>query len=440
MSQITVHRAKELRGTLHVPGDKSISHRALMFAGLAKGTTSIKGFLNGKDCHATLQIMGQLGVTIHEVSPTELTIEGSGRNGLKEAEGPLDCDNSGTTMRLLAGLLSPQHFYSVLTGTPQLRSRPMGRIANPLREMGAIILGRKGGLLAPLTLAGTSQSPQLRGIRYEMPVASAQVKSAILLAGLNAVSRTTVIEPGPARDHTERMLQSMGAPLTIDNHKISVDPLTESLTPLNMTIPGDISSAAFLIVAACLVEGSDVELKGVGLNSTRMGIVTALLKMGANIEIANERVEGGEPVGDLRIRASELTGAEFGGRDIVTMIDEIPVLVLAASQAKGQTVIRDAGELRVKESDRIAVTAELLRSMGADVEERPDGFTVAGSSTIKGGVYDSHGDHRLAMMLAIAGLVAVGETTVTSAEVIPDSYPGFEDALRELGATVSAGG
>lgn len=436
MSKIIVRPARELRGSLTVPGDKSISHRALMFAGLAKGKSSIKGFLNGKDCHATLHIMGQLGVTIDEISPTELTIDGLGRNGLKEPEGPLDCDNSGTTMRLLSGLLCSQHFYSVLTGTPQLRSRPMGRIANPLREMGAIILGRKGGLLAPLTLAGTSQSPQLRGIRYEMPVASAQVKSAIILAGLNAVNKTIVIEPGPARDHTERMLQAMGAPLTVVDHTITVEPLTESLRPLAITIPGDISSAAFLIVAACLVDGSDVELKGVGLNPTRMGIVKALLKMGANIEISNERDEGGEPVGDLRIRSSELIGTEFGGRDIVTMIDEIPVLVLAASQAKGQTIIRDAGELRVKESDRIAVTAELMRSLGADVEERPDGFMVAGSSSLSGGTYDSHGDHRLAMMLAVAGLVANGETMVTSAEVIPDSYPGFEDALRELGATI----
>lgn len=436
MSTLKVHQKKGLQGTVQVPGDKSISHRALMFAGMAKGTSSIQGFLNGKDCLATLNIMKQLGVSIEEKSPTELSITGSGRNSLREADGPLDCDNSGTTMRLLAGLLCPQHFYSVLTGTPQLRSRPMGRIANPLREMGAVILGRRGGLLAPLTLAGTSQSPQLRGIDYEMPVASAQVKSAIFLAGLHALTPTTVTEPGPARDHTEKMLQAMGAPIHIQGARISVEPLTESLKPLKMTIPGDFSSAAFLMVAATIVPGSDVQILGVGLNKTRAGLLHALLKMGAKIDVSREREEGGEAVGDLRIQASELSGAEFGGQDIVTMIDEIPILVLAATQAKGPTVIKDAGELRVKESDRIAVTAELLRSLGADVEERPDGFTIAGSSKLKGGSFDSHGDHRLAMMLTIAGLIAEGESTVSNAEVIPDSFPGFSTALQSLGAQI----
>jgi 3-phosphoshikimate 1-carboxyvinyltransferase len=436
MSIVTVQKSEALSGTTTIPGDKSISHRALMFAGIAMGTSKVRGFLNGRDCLATLEIMKKLGVTIERDENGELTIDGLGHNGLIEPDDVLDCDNSGTTIRLLSGLLCSQGFCSILSGSAQLRSRPMGRIANPLREMGAIILGRRGGLLAPLVLAGTGNSPELMGFRYEMPVASAQVKSAVLLAGLRASSPTTVIEPGPARDHTERMLLGMGADLQIEENTITVNPIASPLTPLNLTIPGDTSSAAFLMVAAAIVPDSDITLTGVGLNPTRTGLLEGLQKMGANIEIGNVRSEGGEPCGDIRIQYCALNGAEFSGVDIVTMIDEIPILVVAASQAVGRTVIRDAAELRVKESDRISVTVKVLQALGAKVEERPDGFIVDGPTNLTGAIVDSHGDHRLAMALIIAGMVAEGETQVLGAEVIPDSYPGFEASLTKLGASL----
>jgi 3-phosphoshikimate 1-carboxyvinyltransferase len=439
MSILIVQSGGSLRGSVSIPGDKSISHRSLMFASIAKGSSAIRGFLNGRDCLATLEVMGQLGVSIESQSATELIVHGVGFDGLIEANSVLDCDNSGTTIRLLAGLLCGQSFCSLLTGTEQLCSRPMGRIANPLRDMGAVILGRRGGQLAPLALAGTRQSSKLKSIRYEMPVASAQVKSAVLLAGLRASGQTTVIEPGPARDHTERMLLAMGAPLHVSGRSISVEAVEDELEALDLTIPGDISSAAFLMVAASIVPDSDVTLLRVGLNPTRTGILEALLRMGADITVTDERMEGGEPCGDVRIRASSLRGCEFAGPDIVTMIDEIPILVLAATQASGRTIIRDAAELRVKESDRIAVTVKVLRALGANVEERADGFVIEGPCQLKGAEVNSHGDHRLGMALTIAGLVATDESQVTGCDVIVDSYPGFEESLRALGGLVRGG-
>lgn len=421
-----------LRGTCRVPGDKSISHRALLLGALAEGTTHITHFLNGRDCQATLHVVRELGVTIDVHGESELTVHGVGLNGLREPANVLDCVNSGTTMRLLAGLLAAQPFFSVLTGTKQLRGRPMARVADPLRMFGASILGRSGGRLAPLAIQGG----KLDAIQYDMPVASAQVKSALLLAGLYADGTTRIVEPGPTRDHTERMLAAMGAPVRVDGPRVSIERPSAPLRPLRIDVPGDPSSAAFLAVAAACCEGADISIRDVGTNPTRCGLIESLREMGAIIELENARHDGPEPVADLRIRHAPLRARSFGGDRIVTMIDEIPILAVAATQAQGTTVIRDARELRVKETDRIATTVEELRKMGAEVEPRDDGLTVTGPAELVGADVDSHGDHRLAMALAVAGLRARGETRVHGAEVTVDSFPGFEDVLSALGADV----
>lgn len=430
MTQITMTSGRALTGACSVPGDKSISHRAVMFGSIAEGDTHVRNFLDGGDCRATIAVMRGLGVQIDVLTPTELIVHGRGLDGLQEPTNVLDCGNSGTTIRLLTGLLVGQSFTTFLNGTAQIRRRPMGRIVRPLRGMGADIMGRQNGDYAPLGI----RPARLRGMEYTMPVASAQVKSCLLLAGLYAHGLTLVIEPGPARDHTERMLAAMGAPVTVYGNKVSSERPQSPLKALDITVPGDISSAAFLLVAGAITPGSHITIRGVGVNPTRTGIVEALMEMGAEIAFTNPREEGGEPVADLVVTSSPLRGTTFGGERIVTMIDELPILAVAATQAEGRTIVRDAHELRVKETDRIATTVSELRKLGARIEPTPDGFIIDGPTPLIGAPVESHDDHRLAMAMAVAGLVAKGQTVVHGAEVTGDSFPGFEVTLQALGA------
>lgn len=426
---LLIHPTQELYGSTAVPGDKSISHRAAMFAALAEGRSQVRNFLPGGDCQATLGVLRSLGVAIEAVSPSELLIDGVGLHGLQEPAAPLDCVNSGTTMRLMAGLLAGQRFFSVLSGSPQLTKRPMGRVVEPLRQMSAAIWGRQGGKLAPLAIQGS----QLHHFDYKPPVASAQVKSALLLAGLYSDGLAVVRQPGPARDHTERMLAAMGAPIRVLGLVVTSERPKRPLAPLDTTVPGDISSAAFILAAGLLAPKSHVTVTGVGVNPTRTGILDILQMMGADIRLNNPREEAGEPVADLVVQHSELRGVEIGGDLIVRAIDELPVLAVLATQAHGRTVVRDAAELRVKETDRIATVAAELRKLGAHVEEHPDGFAIEGPVELRSAPVWSHGDHRLAMALAVAALVASGPVLVEDAECVSDSFPGFERVLHMLG-------
>lgn len=436
MTHIRIQGGLPLTGRCRVPGDKSISHRAVMFAALADGPSTVTNFLDGGDCHATIGVMRSLGVEVEERSPTEMVIFGRGLDGLQEPSDILDCANSGTTIRLMTGLLAGQGFSAFLTGTPQIRRRPMHRIVKPLRQMGARIVGRQDGNFAPLGLGATT----LRAMEYTLPVASAQVKSCLLLAGLYAQGLTVIREPGPARDHTERMLASMGAPIAVYGNTVHSERPDRPLSPLTIAVPGDISSAAFLLVAASIIPDSRITIADVGINPTRTGIVEALRAMGAKINYTNMREQSGEPVADLEVSATDLHGTTFGGEQIVTMIDELPVLAVAASQARGRTIVRDAGELRVKETDRIASTVSELRTLGANIEPTSDGFIVEGPTKLIGGAVESQGDHRLAMAMAVAALAARGHSTVYGAEVTGDSFPGFELTLQALGATLSVEG
>lgn len=432
-SSLTVRAGSPLVGEARVPGDKSISHRGVLLGAIGDGVTRVRGFLDGADCRATVAVARALGVEVEAVSPTELRIHGRGLDGLREPEGVLDCQNSGTTLRLLAGLLAGRPFTSVLTGTPQLRGRPMARIAEPLRAMGATVLGRQGGKLAPLTLAGAAEHP-LRGISYALPVASAQVKSCLLLAGLSADGETEVLEPAPCRDHTERLLRAQGAPIQLEPAICRIHRPETPLGPLDLEVPGDISSAAFVLAAAAIVPGSRVDLLGVGNNPTRTGALAVLRRLGALLTVTERPDAAGEPVADLHVAAAALHATSVYGAEIGTLIDEIPILAVAATQAEGETVFRDAAELRVKETDRIETTASELRKLGAEVETTPDGLIVRGPTRLQGAEVDARGDHRLAMALAVAGLVAEGTTTVRGVEVIGDSFPGFVPLLRSLGA------
>ena len=421
-----------LRGTVAVPGDKSISHRAAIFDALALGEARVENFLVGEDTRATLDCLRALGV---EWSLDEggslgavLHVHGVGRSGLRESEDVLDARNSGTSMRLLAGVLAAQPFFSVLTGDGSLRSRPMGRVVAPLREMGAQVWGRGDGAYPPLAIRGG----ELTGIHYRMPVASAQVKSALLLAGLYARGETAVEEPAPTRDHTERMLRAMGARLRAQGGVVRMEPLEGQLTPLDLRVPGDISAAAFWMVAAALHPDAELHLPGVGVNPTRSGIIEVLRAMGADLEVAEEREQGGEPVADITVRSCRLAPAEVSGDLIPRLIDEVPVLAVAAALTPGRTVIRDAAELRVKESDRIATTCGELTRLGARVEELPDGLVIEGVQSLSGAPCQSHGDHRLAMALGVAGLLAQGETVIEGAEAAEVSYPAFWQDLERL--------
>lgn len=431
--RLIVGKSEGLRGTVRVPGDKSISHRALMLGAIAGGTTRVSNWLPAGDCQATLRCLRALGVSIAQHDATTLTVHGVGRNGLEAPREVLDCQGSGTTMRLLAGILAGQPFASTLDGHAGLRRRPMRRIIEPLRRMGAEVEGRDGRF-PPLQIRGGG----LDGIDYTLPVASAQVKSCVLLAGLFADGPTTIYEPGPARDHTERMLRAMGANLRIEGPTITLVPRSASLTPLELQVPGDISSAAFLLVAGAVVPDSRILIEDVGSNPTRAGLLDAMRAMEAQIDIEDQGESGGEPLIDLAIRHSAMRGTEVAGSLVVRMIDEFPILAVAATQAESRTVVRDAAELRVKETDRIAAVTTELRKMGAEIEEAPDGFVVHGPVRLRGAAVSAHGDHRLAMALTVAGLVSDGETIVEGAEVIKDSYPSFVETLQQLGASVES--
>lgn len=416
-----------LEGTLRVPGDKSISHRAVMLNGIATGEARISNFLSGADCLATIGCLQAMGVSIRLGEP--VMVAGAGIGGLLEPPDVLNAENSGTTMRLLSGILAGQPFFSVLTGDSSLRRRPMGRVIKPLRLMGADIRGRQDDSLPPLAISGG----RLKGISYTLPVASAQLKSALLLAGLFADGETTVIEPAPTRDHTERMLAAMGAVVRSEARDsgrtvITIEP-PATLRALDVVVPGDLSSAAFWLVAAAIHPHARLRLEGVGVNPTRTGVLDILESMGARLSLQNRRLEGGEPVSDITIESSSLSGTEVAGSMIARAIDEIPILAVAASAASGTTVIRDASELRVKESDRIATLAIELGRLGARIEEQPDGLVIHGGARLQGANCRSYGDHRLAMALAVAGLIASGTTTIDDEAAVQVSYPGFWDDL-----------
>ncbi len=419
--------AKPLRGTIRVPADKSISHRAAILGALGDGETRVENFLPSETTHATLNCLRALGAEIETIDATTLVVRGRGMRALREPNDVLFCAGSGTTMRLLSGVCAGQNFLSILDGAPALKRRPMARVAEPLRAMGATILARDNGKLPPLAIRGGN----LRGIDYTLPVASAQVKSAILLAALFADSPTTVREPSLSRDHTERMLKACGAELQIANRESRIHPTSRLAIPNSQfAIPNDFSSAAFFLIAALLAPQSEICIQAVGVNPTRTGLLDALARMGAQIKIENTRNESGEPIADLIVRASELRATEIAGDEVPRMIDEFPILAIAATQARGETSVRDAQELRVKESDRIGTLAQEIRKMGAQIEERADGFVIAGPTPLRGARVHAHNDHRLAMSLAVAALVARGETVIDGWECVADSFPNFENVLR----------
>ncbi len=407
-----------LHGSVRVPGDKSVSHRALMLGALADGTSHIHGFLEGEDTRATAAVLQRLGVRIEAPAEGERVVHGVGLHGLRGTAQPLDCGNAGTGMRLLAGLLAGQAFDSTLVGDESLSRRPMRRVTEPLARMGARIDTQDG--LPPLRVHG---GQPLRGISYTLPVASAQVKSALLLAGLYARGETEVIEPHPTRDYTERMLAAFGWPITFEPGRARLSG-GHALHATEVDVPADFSSAAFFLVAASIVPGSTLRLPSVGLNPRRTGLLKALRLMGADIRVENERSSGGEPVGDLVVRHAPLHGIELPEALVPDMIDEFPALFVAASVAQGRTVVRGAAELRVKESDRIATMAAGLRALGVAIGETPDGAAIEGG-VIGGGATDSHGDHRIAMSFAVAGLVATGPVRIDDCANVATSFPGF---------------
>jgi 3-phosphoshikimate 1-carboxyvinyltransferase len=400
-----------------------------MFASIAEGDTVIHGFLAGEDTLNTARAMQSMGIAIEGFGTDQVVVHGKGLEGLREPVDVLDLGNSGTGMRLLAGLLAGQDFFSVLTGDRFLRKRPMARIVGPLRQMGALIDGRGSGTLAPLTIRGGRG--RLRPIAYASPVASAQVKSAVLLAGLYADGETSVNEPSKSRDHTERMLRFYGIEVREQGTRVTLRGRQKLRPNGAIEIPTDISSAAFFLVAACIVPGSNLLIRNVGVNPTRTGIIDILTAMGADIALENPREQAGEPVADIRVRYRKLSAVEIAGAMVPRAIDEIPVLAVAAAYAQGTTVIRDAAELRVKESDRIATIAAELRKMGALVRELPDGMEITGRETLDGATCESHGDHRIAMSMAVAGLAAQGDTVVRDTEWIDTSFPGFERLLMQ---------
>lgn len=417
-----------LRGEITPPGDKSISHRALILNGLAQGKAKIENLAPGDDIGSTIACLRALGVVIAQSGKTT-AVSGVGKKGFQEPLNVLDAGNSGTTMRLIAGLLAAQPFLSVITGDESLRSRPMGRLIQPLRIMGAEIWGRGNDTLAPLAIRGS----KLKGIEYHMPVASAQVKSAVILAGLFAKGRTSVVESVPSRDHTERMLKAMGVKI---RKKGSIVDLTPSLprSTLDIRIPGDISAAAYWMVAGAVHPDAQLKLVNTGVNPTRTGIIDVLQQMGAKITVEWPRIIGGEPVADIQVDSSQLVGIQIGGSLIPRVIDELPLIALASSFARGTTTVVDAQELRVKESDRIASTVQELSRLGVDIKELPDGMVIRGGRQLTGGECSSHHDHRLAMTLGVAAMMAQGETVLHDAEAVDVSYPNFWKDMEKLAA------
>ncbi len=415
-----------LRGELAVPGDKSISHRSIMFGALAQGRTEVSHFLTGADCLSTISCFRQMGIEIEQNGP-DVTVFGKGLHGLSAPADILDAGNSGTTVRLMSGILAGQRFSSVITGDASICRRPMKRVIQPLTEMGADIVSQQDNGCAPLAL----HPAQLHGIHYSSPVASAQVKSCVLLAGLYADGKTSVTEPVVSRNHSELMLRYFGADLSLDGTTAAISP-EPSLTGQKINVPGDISSAAYFIAAALLVPGSEVLLKNVGVNPTRDGMLRVCQAMGADITLLNEDHSGAEPSADLLVRSSALHGTTIEGEIIPTLIDEIPVLAVLAAFAEGTTVIRDAAELKVKESDRIAVMADNLSRIGCDVEATDDGMIIRGGRPLHGAAVDSHKDHRVAMSLAVAALACSGEMEIRDSDCVTISYPGFYQDLQML--------
>jgi 3-phosphoshikimate 1-carboxyvinyltransferase len=426
-----------LSGTIELPGDKSISHRGILFASLANGTSNFENFLSAGVIDVMLKSLTTLGVKCTR-EKKNIAIIGRGIGGYDIPECDLYCGNSATTFRLLTGALASAGTPAVLDGSQGLRARPMLRIIKPLRQMGVPVTATRRGT-APIRLGSRNSSRPLQAMDYSLPIASAQAKSCLLLAALSANGDVTIREPGPSRDHTERMLGEMGVNIRRsqenDQYVIVISPAKE-LKPINFVIPGDISSAAFLIVAALIVQDSEIVLKGVGLNPTRTGLVDALISMGADITVIESGQQGGEPVGDLIIRSSKLSGTHIGGELVVRMIDEFPIFSIAAAYAEGKTVVEDAGELRYKESDRIAMLCNELRAIGVNAAELPDGFVIDGNRKICGGPADPHGDHRLAMSLVVAGLGSEEPISVSGAEYFNESFPGFVESLNSLGANL----
>jgi len=427
----TVSPGGKLSGRARVPGDKSISHRSIMLGALAEGVTEISGFLEGEDALATIEAFRAMGVRIDGPVDGRVTVHGVGLHGLQAPKAPIYCGNSGTSMRLLSGILAAQPFDSVLTGDPSLSRRPMRRVVEPLSRMGARIDTTENGT-CPLRIHG---GQALRGIAYQSPVASAQVKSAILLAGLYAEGRTSVSEPAVSRDHTERMLAGMGYAIQRDGNTVCLEG-GGRLRATSIEVPADISSAAFLLVGASIAEGSDLVLEHVGINPTRTGVIDILRLMGADIEVLNPREVGGEPVADLRVRSAKLRGVRIPEELVPLAIDEFPVLFVAAACAEGETLLTGAEELRVKESDRIAVMAEGLRSLGVDAEALPDGMRIRGGRPYGGGHIHSRSDHRIAMSFTIAALRAEGEIVIDDCANVNTSFPGFAQLARQLGLSI----
>lgn len=437
MASLTISPAGPLRGTVTVPGDKSITHRAVIMSALAEGESHVQGYSRGEDCLRMVQAFRSMGIPIEE-EKERLLIKGKGLWGLREPHDPIDCGNSGTAIRLLAGLVAGQDFFTVLTGDESIRRRPMGRVIQPLRTMGATIAGRKGGELAPLALTGS----RLKGFCYHPPIASAQVKSSLLLAGLFAEGVTEISEPQQSRDHTERMFQYLQIPIEIKGTTCRIEGRPScGWRDCRVSVPGDLSAAAFFIIGATVVPDSDVTILNVGVNPTRTGVLEVLRSMGGHIDEYNRREESGEPVADIRIRSATLTGVNIDPAMIPQTIDEFPILCVAAAFAKGETVIRGARELRVKESDRIHTMSTELGKMGVKVLETNDGMIIQGkgglsqsskATALQGAHCVSYGDHRVAMSLAIAGLRANTSTDIADTQCIDTSFPGFHGKLLEL--------
>jgi 3-phosphoshikimate 1-carboxyvinyltransferase len=424
-----VNPALKINGKIKVPGDKSISHRSLILASIAEGESKIEGLLEAEDCLSTMGIMRDLGIKITKENTGNYTVQGRGLAGLQEADNVLDCGNSGTSMRLLAGLLSSQDFYSVLTGDHSLRKRPMQRIIGPLSNMGAEIWSRKDGL-APLSIKGQ----KLQSMNYELPVASAQLKSSILLAALKTESETVIVEPAVSRDHTERMLKGAGVDLEIKKDRLILKEAAErKLSPFNIKVPGDISSAAFFIAAGLLADSGSLLIKNVGINQTRSGFLEIVEAMNGKIELLNQKDEGGEPTADILVKASKLKGCEVSGEIIPRLIDEIPIISVMAVMAEGKTIIKDAEELRVKETDRIAAVVKEFKRLGIEIIENPDGMEITGVQKVKGGIeVESYHDHRIAMSLAVLALNTEKGITINGSEIISTSFPNFKELLAEV--------
>ena len=428
--EMIVDQSSQIQGELNLPGDKSISHRSVIFNSIANGIAKVTNISLGQDCNSTIDIMRSMGVEV-DIKQNDLStveIKGVGRTGLLEPEIVLDAGNSGTTMRLISGLLSAQPFFTVLTGDKSLRSRPMGRIIRPLQLMGANIHGRESNTKAPFAIQGS----ELKGIEYTMPVASAQLKSCLILAAINSTGETVLHQPALSRDHTEKMLDNMGVQIQNDGLSLSIQPFTGEFISTDVNVPADISSAAYWIVAGLCHNQGKVTLKNVGINPTRSGILDVMSAMGGKISIENSKVVAGEDVGDIVVESSELQGIEIGGDIIPRLIDEIPIIALAACFAKGRTIIRDAGDARNKESDRISITVSELSKFGAIIEELEDGIIINGVGSLNGTICESFNDHRIAMTEAIAAILSKGKTTIRNSDCVAISYPLFWEDLDYL--------